>query len=254
MARTTPGPTASGCSQRSPGRRCRSAASVARRRTATRRGTVVDTRAAAMANRPARTKALRNPDVLEHRLADDRTDADAAVHGDREVRRRLGPTIGRAEVGDERHRGDEQGGLAGPGEPAQRRAGAAANRRSRTAPRRRRRATAPPIITRAAPEAHRRVDRSAGARRSPHRRTRRSPGRCPAPRRRSSSSMYLGTSGTSTPTYMKKANVAAVTARKGRVMRRAIRRTYRRVTSTATVSCCDAGGPITTPRTGATSP
>jgi hypothetical protein len=35
--------------------------------------------------------------------------------------------------------------------------------------------------------------------------------------------MYFGTSGMSTPTYMKNANVAAVTARKGRVMRRAIR-------------------------------
>ena len=54
----------------------------------------VDTRAAATANSPARANALRNPDVAEHRLADDRTDADAAVHGDGEVRRGLGPTVG----------------------------------------------------------------------------------------------------------------------------------------------------------------
>ena len=56
---------------------------------ATRRGTVVDTSAAATANNPARANALRNPEVLEHRLADDRAEADTAVHGDGEVRRRL---------------------------------------------------------------------------------------------------------------------------------------------------------------------
>ena len=86
---------------------------------ATRRGTVVDTSAAATANNPPSGERAAKPRGAEHRLADDRAEADTAVHGDGEVRRRLGASIGRAEVDDQRHRRDEQGSFPGPGQPAQ---------------------------------------------------------------------------------------------------------------------------------------
>ena len=149
---------------------------------ATRRGTVVDTSGGGDGEQPGEGERAAEPGRAEHRLADDRTDAEPAVHGDGEVRRRLGPAVGRAEVGDQRHRGDEQRRLAGPGEPAQHEQERAASRRSRTAE------PAPPASSGAADHhgaaavADRRADRSAGGRRSPRRRTRRSPGRCRARR------------------------------------------------------------------------
>ena len=65
--------------------------------------------------------------VLEHGLADDRADADAAEHGHGEVAGRLGAALRRREVGDERGRGHEHGGLADAGDAAQQRAAAAAS-------------------------------------------------------------------------------------------------------------------------------
>ena len=57
--------------------------------------------------------------LAEDGLADHRADAEPGEHGDGEVARRLGPPIGRREVGDERGGADEQGGLADAGDAAQ---------------------------------------------------------------------------------------------------------------------------------------
>ena len=113
---------------------------------ASRRGTVVDTSAAPTANSPARANALRKPDVLSITSPTIGPMPMPAVHGDREVRRGLRSAVGRAEVGDQRHRGDEQGGLARAGEPAQHEKSGSESTKPYAVPAPAARA-APPIIT-----------------------------------------------------------------------------------------------------------
>ena len=75
--------------------------------------------AARNAKSPAIDERPREVVVTEQRFADDRPDADAAEHGDGEVARSLGAPIARRQVGDERGRPDEDGGLADTHQAAQ---------------------------------------------------------------------------------------------------------------------------------------
>ena len=85
-----------------------------------RDGTPMDRIAARRANSAANEEHELVAVVAEERLADDRSDADATEHGDGEVAGRLGATAGRREIGDEGRCCDEQGGLADARDPAQR--------------------------------------------------------------------------------------------------------------------------------------
>ena len=201
-ASTRPGPSAAGWMKRARPRPLAAAPAGRRRRPtgSTRCGTASDITAASTVNAGGDDERRRVAVLAEHGLADHRADAEAAEHGDGEVARRLGPPVGRREVGDERGRADEQGGLADAGDAAQREQRSAGCRRWRTA------APARPAISDAA-DHHARAGRSArrAGRSSAGRRWRRwrtpttlSPTpSSPAP---SSSSMNRGSSGTSMPT------------------------------------------------------
>ena len=58
--------------------------------------------------------------AAEQALAEDRADAEPAEHRDREVTRRLGSTITRREVSDQRGRADEDSGFANAHQTAHR--------------------------------------------------------------------------------------------------------------------------------------
>ena len=64
----------------------------------------------------------RRPEAVlaEDGLTDHGADTEPGEHGDGEVARRLGPPVGWRQVGDERGRADEQGGLADAGDAAER--------------------------------------------------------------------------------------------------------------------------------------
>ena len=82
-------------------------------------GTNSDTRRGQPGERAGDEERLPVVVGAEHGVTDDRSDAETAEHGDREVARRLGPAVRRGEVGHQRRRTDEQGGLADPGHAAQ---------------------------------------------------------------------------------------------------------------------------------------